>query len=295
MMRNRLYQVASSSPSQGVVRLILLVLGALALASDGAYAREPISPEALAQLTGVDRAFDNLAGSLAEQGNAIASQGQVIGDKDTFVATWRNAAQAAFAPDKLKAAYAKRLTGKLAPNESIAVEDFFRSKLGRRMVAAEASANTSEAQQAMIAQAKELMERLAKDSKRKAALNRVSRSIKLEEMTIKAAMNMSRAVLIGLSSAGASGQRMTLEEIMEAIEKQRPQIAAEISAVMALTLAYVYRELPVADVNAYANFLETPAGAKYADQSIKGLDATLSEAGLAFGRALAQGLNKDPI
>lgn len=293
----RMTRVESSSWFGMRVRAaVLLALFAVsAMTAAAGYAREPIAPAALAALTGIDRAFDEVVGSLAEQGEAIAAEGDAIGDKETFAATWRKAAEATFAPAKLKAAFATRIAGKFTAEDSHTIEDFYRSDLGRRLVAAEVAATSIEAQQKMLAEAKELMEGLVKAPGRQAALDRVSRAIKLEDMSVNLALNVSRAMLIGLATTGTSAQAMSMEEILEALEQQRPQIAAETNAMSAISLAYAYRDLPVADIEAYAAFLETPAGVKYSDAVLKGLDAVLSEAGLAFGRALSGGLKQQPI
>lgn len=274
--------------------LAIVALAALAL-TGAAKAREAMSPEALTTLSGVDKALDDVAASMAEQGGDIAKEGEAIGEPDAFAAAWRKAALATFAPDKLKASMAKRLAGKLKPQEAFAVEDFYRSPLGQRIVAAEIAAGGKAGQEQMIAEAAKLMEALLADKKRKAAIDAVGKAIQIEEISTAIALNVSRAVMIGLASVNTGGGRMTLEDIERAIEQQKGEIASQMGAVATLSMAFAYRALPMDDLEAYEAFLKSGPGAKYTDIVLKSLDAVLSEGGLAFGRALAVELGRDPI
>ena len=69
----------------------------------------------------------------------------------------------------------------------------------------------------------------------------------------------------------------------------------EMAALTALSMAYIYRNIPVGDLASYEAFMRTPVGAKFIDQVMKGLDAVISQASLSFGKALALELGRDPI
>mgnify|MGYP001303890810 FL=1 len=88
---------------------------------------------------------------------------------------------------------------------------------------------------------------------------------------------------------------MTLEDISQAIDQMREQTSKEMAALTALSMAYIYRSIPVGDLASYEAFMRTPAGAKFIDLVMKGLDAVISEASLSFGKALAVELGRDPI
>lgn len=272
------------------------VLAAAAVAmSPLASAREAMSPAALATLSGVDKALDDVATSMADQGGDIAKEGEAIGEPGAFAAAWRKAALATFAPDKLKTSLAKRLTGKLSPQEAFAVEDFYKSPLGQRIVAAEVAAGGKAGQEQMMAEAAKLMEGLLADQKRKAAIDAVGKAIQIENISTSIALNVSRAVMIGLASVETGAGRMTIEDIEQAIEQQKGEVATQMGAFATLSMAFAYRSLPMDDLKAYEVFLRSGPGAKYTDLVLKGLDAVLSEGGLAFGRALALELGRDPI
>lgn len=270
----------------------LFVLGGFATTVE---AREPLSPEALAKLSGIDKALDDIADSMAEQGSQIAQNGEAMGAPEAFVASWRKAAQTTFAPQKLKASLAKSFAGKLSPKEALAVEDFYKSPVGQRIVTAEVEAGSLAGQEQMKAEAATVMQALLADKMRKAAIDAIAKAIHLEEMTTALSLNVSRAVMIGLTSADPNDTRMTLDDIEEAIQQQKATITSQMGAVVTLSLAFAYRSLPIEDLNAYVAFLKTGPGAKFSNVTLKALDAVMSEAGLAFGRALSSDLKRQPI
>lgn len=275
--------------------LALACVALLVAAVAPADAREPISPAALATLTGVDKALEDVASAMAEEAANVAKEDPNLADATAFVAAWKSAALASFAPDKLKTSFAQRLTGKLTPDETNTVEDFYRSELGQRIVSAEIAGNSKAAQEAMASEALALMEKLEADPARKSALKTLSAAAQIDDMSITIALNVARAMMIGVASAQTSGQRLTLEDISQAIDQMREQTSKEMAALTALSMAYIYRNIPVGDLASYEAFMRTPVGAKFIDQVMKGLDAVISQASLSFGKALALELGRDPI
>lgn len=278
-----------------VVALVLTLACALITSAVPAQAREPVTPAELARITGMDRALDEVAKGIASQGDQLAADGQAIGDAASFAATWKKVCDAAFDSTKLKTAFAARLTGKLTPAETNAIADFYTSALGKRLVAAEVASGTEAGQQEMIAKAQQLMQALTADKRRDKVIEEIIVVTKINEMSTALAINMSRAVMIGMSTANQSAGRMTLEDIVTATEQQKPQIAKEMAAVVKLSLAYAYRDMSIADLDSYAAFLSKPAGRKFSLVILDGLDAVLSEAGLTFGRQLAAEFGRKPI
>ena len=275
--------------------LVLACVVLLATATAPASSREPISAAALGTLTGVDKALEDVASAMAEEAANVAKEDPDLADANAFIAAWKKSAMASFAPDKLKASFAQRLTGKLTPEEANAVEDFYRSELGQRVVGAEIAGGSKAAQEAMASEALALMEKLEADPARKAALKSLSAAAQIDDMSVTIALNVARAMMIGVASAQTSGQRLTLEDISQAIDQMREQTSKEMAALTALSMAYIYRSIPVGDLASYEAFMRTPAGAKFIDLVMKGLDAVISEASLSFGKALAVELGRDPI
>lgn len=275
--------------------VVLACVALLLTVAKPAISREPISPAALGTLTGVDKALEDVASAMAEEAANVAKEDPNLSDANTFIAAWKKSALSSFAPDKLKASFAQRLTGKLTPSETNAVEDFYRSELGQRVVGAEIAGSSKAAQEAMAGEALALMEKLEADPARKAALKSLSAAAQIDEMSVTIALNVARAMMIGVASAQTSSQRLTLEDISQAIDQMREQTGKEMAALTALSMAYIYRNIPVGELASYEAFMRTPAGAKFIDQVMKGLDAVISEASLAFGKALAVELGRDPI
>lgn len=274
---------------------MLAFLAAFTLSASAAFAREPLSATELVALTGLDRALDEVATSLAAEGQRIVDTGEDVGDKEQFRMAWEQAANEAFAPGKLKESLARRIDGKLSPAELFRIEDFYKGKLGKAMVEREVAASSSAAQQEMAGGAHKLMTGLMAQPRRIAALDSLARAIRLKEVSTGIALNMMRAVMIGMSASNASKLAMPLDVIEQQVEAHRLSAAQELEAVTALAMAYTYRKASIADIRAYEKFLRSPAGKRYNDAAMTGLDAVLSEGGLAFGGALARALGHTPI
>lgn len=277
-----------------VMAYALLVCVSLATPSS-AGGREPLTATEIVRLTGFDRALDDIASSLAREGPRLALEGGGIGDKADFALAWAAAAETAFSPAKLKSSLAARVSGKLAPADLYAVEKFFKSKLGRAMVAREVASATPEAQREMAGKAERLMKSLAANPRRIEALVAVADAIHLREASVQIALNMMRAVLIGLAASDQSQLSMPVEAIDAEIEKHRDAVVAETDAVVMLAMAFTYRTASLKDLHAYADFLRSPVGKRFYNVAMKGLDATLSEGGLVFGNLLMATLGRMPI
>lgn len=274
--------------------MVAMVAGLLAPLA-AAAPREPITATALVVLTGLDRAMEEVATGLAGEGARIVAQGDEMGDKEQFKDAWVQAAHEAFTPGKLKESLARRIDGKLTPAELFKVEDFYKGKLGRAMVAREIDASTTKSQQDMMTSAERIMRALATQPKRIAALESLSRAIRLKEVSTGIALNMMRAVMIGMAAANTDKLKMPMDVIEEQVEAHRQSASQEMEAVTALSMTYTYRSASLDDLKAYERFLRSPAGRHYNDVAMSGLDAVLSEGGLAFGNALVKFLNRTPI
>ncbi len=274
--------------------LFALLAGLLAPLAD-VEAREPISATALVELTGLDRALDEVATGLAGEGARIVGQGEEIGDKEQFKAAWEQAATESFASAKLKESLARRIDGKLKPAELAKIEDFYKGKLGRAMVGREIAASSAKSQQEMMTGAEQMMRALSSNRNRIVALESLSRAIRLKEVSTGIALNMMRAVMIGMAAANTDKLKMPLDVIEEQVEQHRVTAAQEMEAVTALSMTYTYRSASIDDIKAYEKFLRSPAGRRFNDVAMGGLDAVLSEGGLAFGNALVRFLNRTPI
>ncbi len=274
---------------------LLLALTGLVSSVASAAPRQPIAATELVKLTGFDRALDDVARSLAQEGIRAAAEGNAVGEAQEFALAWAAAAQEAFAPAKLKESLASRIAGKLDDRDLHAIEDFFKGRLGSAMVAREVASGTPESQRDMAARAQRLMTDLMRKPKRVEALEAVADAVRLKEASVEMALNMMRAVLIGLSAADKSQLSMPLDVINEQIEAHRESVTQETEAVIMLAMAYTYRTATIADLNAYAKFLRSPPGKRFFDVAMGGLDAVLSEGGLLFGNLLMQSLGRMPI
>ncbi|MCB1528338.1 MAG: DUF2059 domain-containing protein [Hyphomicrobiaceae bacterium] len=275
--------------------VFFLTILAMALVTPASEARESVSVAKLAEISGMIDALDEMADAIAGQAEQITQEGDATGEPAEFLAAWKKAANKGFSADTMKAEFLKRLEGKLAPDETNAVTEFYVSDLGKKLVAAETASASDAGQQEMASLAPSLMEGLAKEPARKAVLDKIAAVTNLNELMTSMTLNVSRAVLIGMATADTSSRRMTLEDISQVMAQQKPTIAKQSEAMAMLSLAHAYKDMSVDDLEKYGNFLATPAGGKFIKVTTGAIDAVMSGASLTFGKLLAAELGRTPI
>lgn len=174
------------------------------------------------------------------------------------------------------------LAEKLNEDEAQALKTWFNTPLGKKISRLEVEASTAEAQQDMQMNAATLMA----NQKRLAFAKRVE---KLINATDGALATLRYASLAGMSATSAmqpEDKRPGMEFLEAQIDSQLPAIRVQIEQAMWLNLVYPYRSLTDAELEAYENFLKTPAALKYNTLLVNDLYDHLGEQTKAFFQRL---------
>jgi hypothetical protein len=121
-------------------------------------------------------------------------------------------------------------------------------------------------------------------------------SLRLSELGTDTALNIGRAVAIGMAAADERTVALPPEAIGaidSALEKMRPSMAAAAKQQISLVLAYTYREASIQELRQYLVFLNSPAGKRYYDATLPVMNEVLVKAGAEFGHALMRELGKE--
>ena len=161
------------------------------VAAEEAVAVDPgFAAAELMAVSGVDLVFAQFAATIAD-----SAQSQGITTDAHFLATWERTALAAFDAATLNSALEIALTGAFTSDEQAALEGFYNSDFGRRVVGIEKAVQTMAPsdQTAAVAQGLAAFEALAADSRRLA---------QIEELLVLAGAELTPE-LVRQSSSGA--------------------------------------------------------------------------------------------
>ena len=183
-------------------------------------------------------------------------------------------------------AFASQLVG--AEGELHAIEAFFGSELGQRVLGLEVEARRSLMDEAVEDAAKARVEdMMAEASPRFDALQNFAQANDLIEMNIMGAMNSNLAFFQGMAEVGSLNQEMTEEDMLMDVWSQEPDIRAETENWIYPYLALAYGPLSDEDMAAYLAFSETPAGQKLNAALFAAFDVVFTSISRDLGRAAA--------
>jgi hypothetical protein len=278
----------------------VLVLTLAFVAAGSAQTKPTDRLSELAEISGASKSFDHMAAvlkpvlkqSLADMKGAKGSPDSGYWEK--VIAGLDPAIDAAFAAEAMRREYLRAMDGKLDVDEIDTVIAFMKSPLGARMVALEVAGVEADPDAAEN-KAAELMEELKSDPDRAEVLKLVERAIRLKEVWTDYAFNLGRALAIGLAAVNADMmlQPDDIEIINQAVEEQRPAIAAEIEKSATAQLAYTYHDASVSELREYLAFLQSSAGQKFYAAEVAAVNQVLAKAGTDFGWALMRELGKE--
>lgn len=198
------------------------------------------------------------------------------------------AADAAFAPERLRDAVRVILAARIDPKQLPALRAWYDSETGRRFSALEDAASQRKGGDgdAVLREAIELVRTMPPE--RRATLARMVVALQAVESFANMTINTTIAVELGARHASATEVIERRREIQREILRKRPQWLERLASLAMLSLAHVYATASDDELARYVAFLETPAGRHYNDLSMAALDMALIEAGRAFGRAIAE-------
>jgi hypothetical protein len=192
----------------------------------------------------------------------------------------------AFASDVLRESVALHLEEFIAPADESEVLKWLSSDLGARFTRLEiASGDPSETAKAQ-AEGPKLLAALPKPRLEK--FQRLASSLGAGDTTAGLTISMTTAIVYGIALVTPNTDPdLAANGIRRRMEGQRTQMAKYFGDKALQSYAYTYRTATDAQLESYVKFAETAAARRYHGAGIKAMDATLSQAALAMGQALA--------
>jgi hypothetical protein len=195
---------------------------------------------------------------------------------------------------RFEAAFAKQLAG--AEADFPAMERFFGSDLGQRVLKLEVEARRSLMDQAVEDAATARVEdMIAEAEPRVEALKTFSDANDLVEMNISGAMNSNLAFFHGMAEVGGLPDEMTEEDMLMDVWGQEPQIRSETQGWVLPYLALAYGPLSDQELAEYIAFSKTKPGQKLNMALFGAFDAVFTAISRDLGRAAAKQMMGEDI
>ncbi len=266
----------------------LLAFLALPAAQAGAQQTGYTAAELMAD-TGIDLVFDQFGSTIGESArlNGITSDAH-------FLATWERTATTSFDRDALNSALEVALTDAFTPEESAAIEAFYSSDFGERVVDLERVVLRMDGsgQAAAVAEGLTLYEALPDEDGRRAQIDELL-DLAGAELTPELVRQSSRSLMMGMSLAQNGDIEIPWEEIDAQLEAQMPAIEAEIMSYQQALSAYTYRDLSDEELEQYLAFLRTDPARKFYGIFVPAVTRIVSAAMAQFGQKLGQNLTEE--
>ena len=201
---------------------------------------------------------------------------------------WTQALERIYDLPSLRARFDAALDAQLSgdPEALAEIIAFFSSDLGKRVVTQEI-----EARRAFLDTATEEAARVAADKRaatrdpKQRLLQRMIDAGDLLEMNVAGAMSGNFAFLSGISGTGAYGAPMPEDQILSDVWAQEDQIRADTSSWLYAYLGLAYDPLSEAEMQAYVDFAESPAGRRLNAALFTAFDTVFRQVSYDLGRA----------
>lgn len=195
---------------------------------------------------------------------------------------------------RFEQAFASQLAGD--ENDLPAIELFFGTELGQRILALEVEARRSLMDEAVEDAAKARVEdMMAEETPRFDALQAFSDVNDLVEMNISGAMNSNLAFFQGMAEVGALAQDMTEEDMLRDVWSQEPEIRAETESWVFPYLALAYGPLSDSEMADYIAFSKTGPGQKLNTALFGAFNTVFATISRDLGRAAARQMMGEDI
>ncbi len=244
-----------------------------------APAAEAVSTAEVMRATALDTIFEQFGATIS----AAAGEQQISLNR-VFLEYWEDAAKRAYNGPTMRQRLAAALEAALSDGDREQLGRFYRSELGQRISAAEREVALlgPDAQLLVANEGRTLIGSTA--TVRLGQLDRIN----TPEMARAFVRQGLRAMLVGLSVAGERGTIVLPWPAIDAqVEAMMPELTKAALDNQKAMMAYAYRDLSDAELDAYVAFLAGPAATKLTLRASEAADSILAEATHSFGQALA--------
>jgi hypothetical protein len=276
------------------VSLILFAVAAPALAGSAAQntldARRALAAEAAALMqfeTSIDAWKASLvsAQDFSQCGCSMAPEMRA-----KLQSAWSKAVGEEFNSGEVLAAITLALTEELTPAELGQAIRFRKSPLGMKVTAAETAKKGPATEQSPAAAMQEIAAMskwLAARPARRANLQKVVAMSGGAQAMADAMINISIGTALGASAVAPKDQpRLSQAEIVEMIERARPQMERSFDAMMVPIYGTLYKPLSDKDLKALVKQLGTPAARKFMGVTLRAFNAGMRAQALKMGQRL---------
>jgi hypothetical protein len=204
-------------------------------------------------------------------------------------AAWRAAVERIYDVAVMDRVLRDGLAEILAEDGIDAMEDFFASDRGRRIVALEVSARRAMLDEAVEEESRAAAEDLrASGDPRVELVGRFSEANQLVDQNVAGALNANLAFYQGLDEGQAFPGGMSEAEILADVWRQEPEVRADTEGWVQAYLLMAYAPLETGDLEAYIAFSETPEGQALNRALFGAFDAMFTGISRDLGRAAAR-------
>lgn len=201
---------------------------------------------------------------------------------------WQAEVGAIYDSTRLRSGFEAVLQRELGQDPAVLAEimGFFTSDLGRRVVGLEI-----DARRAFLDEAQEDAARVAAETRaanrdpKVKILDRFIAAGDLVEMNVAGGLSGNLAFLTGMAETGAPGSVLPQEELMSQVWAQEEQIRSDTSSWLQAYLGLAYDPLTEAELTAYAEFMESPAGQRLNAALFAAFDEVFRAVSYQLGRA----------
>lgn len=231
----------------------IVVLLALSLATRPAVAADRERIGAFLNVTGFDVALDSIALS-------AKSAPRMLGlEAEDFGIEWTRMADAVFSPVIMRGMATDILEQTLDDEMLGEAVDFYASDLGQRLVVAENASNSMD-DDVKRDQGERIVADLVRDNPGRLEIyKQMNAAIGGAETAMRALEEIQVRFLVAASAAGVVDLNVDVDELRATIRAQEGEMLRSIQQGSLSGAAYTYREFSDADMEAYADALETPA------------------------------------
>ena len=211
---------------------------------------------------------------------------------------WSAIVAAIYDRQAMEAAFTERFAAELAavPDDLGAIEAFFVSEQGQRIVTLEIEARRALLDDAVEEAAKVLMQDMVADNDpRFAMLQDFVAAGDLEEQNVVGAMNANFAFMQGMAAAGGPAAQMTEDDMLADVWGREGEVRASTREWLYSYFALAYQPLDDGDLSAYTAFWKSDAGKRANAALFAAFDMVFVDISRALGHAAAVQIQGDDI
>jgi hypothetical protein len=262
----------------------LVLLGALPAA---AAERAPTSSSIMHSM-GLDQLFAQFGRNMA-----LSPRRQGVTD-ERFLDAWESVASDAFARSELNARLRTTLSRGLEPAELARIEDFLRSPFGSRVTQLEQAVQALPAERQIAAVAKGQTLYLSTSETRRELFEELL-DLSGAEVTFAMLGESIRGMAVGLHLVSKGDLDIPWEEIDAGVQRQLAGMRQSLAEAIRGTVALTYDELSDAELEAYVEFLRSPATRKFYAVTSVTIGAVIRETMFTLGEDVALRLQRVDI